>query len=321
MKQFIKTIFLFLLLTCITYPVLLFLWGITVPQILKPNINYNIGYYGHLNTRLTEVKSVKNIDILFLGSSHAYRGFDTRIFKEQGFKSFNLGSSAQTPYQSEVLLKRYLNQLNPRVVIYDVYPAIFSNDGVESSLDVIGNDRNDFLSFKMALYTNHLKVYNTLIYGILADLFNIHSTFTEPRKKDKDTYVPNGYVEREIASYHKINYPGKKSWEFNGKMLRHFNNNINMILKKNTKLILVNAPITPSLYRSYLNNNMADSILSSYGDYYNFNTILNLDDSLHFYDSDHLNQTGVRIFNQKLVEIVNQKLAAPSETSSWRTLK
>jgi hypothetical protein len=37
-------------------------------------------------SRLSEIKNYKDIDILFLGSSHTYRGFDTRIFLDSGYK-------------------------------------------------------------------------------------------------------------------------------------------------------------------------------------------------------------------------------------------
>ena len=88
-------------------------------------------------TRLNEVKNIKNIDILFLGSSHTYRGFDTRVFKKNGYNSFNLGSSSQSPIQTLTLTKRYLNQLNPKLIVYEVYPTTFTIDGIESSLDII----------------------------------------------------------------------------------------------------------------------------------------------------------------------------------------
>ena len=44
--------------------------------------------------------------------------------------------------------------------------------------------------------------------------------------------------------------------------------------------------------------------MQSYGTYYNFNEMISLDDSLHFYDSHHLNQNGVNIFNAKLIDVL-----------------
>ena len=45
--------------------------------------------------------------------------------------------------------------------------------------------------------------------------------------------------------------------------------------------------------------------MRSYGlQYYNFNEIIQLDDSLDFYDAHHLNQNGVNKFNAKLKEVL-----------------
>ena len=104
-------------------------------QCLNQILIIELDSYGHMYSRISEIKNQEDVDILFLGSSHAYRGFDTRIFLENGYKSFNLGSSAQTPTQTKVLVERYLGSLNPELVIYEVYPKTFTMDGVESSLD------------------------------------------------------------------------------------------------------------------------------------------------------------------------------------------
>jgi hypothetical protein len=38
--------------------------------------------------------------------------------------------------------------------------------------------------------------------------------------------------------------------------------------------------------------------------YYDFNNIVELDDSLHFFDRHHLNQKGVEKFNNKLIDVL-----------------
>ena len=94
-------------------------------------------------------------------------------------------SSGQTPIQAEIMLKRYLDQLNPQVVIIEVNPYAFTSDGVESALDLIANDANDWLSIEMTFRLNHLKVYNTLIYGMFDDWFQRNADFKEPIVKEK----------------------------------------------------------------------------------------------------------------------------------------
>lgn len=307
MKKFILNTGLFLIFTFLFYITSLFLWSTLTPSFLKPNLNYRIGSHGHMYTRISELKNYGNVDILFLGSSHTYRGFDTRIFRKNGYKSFNLGSSSQTPVQTKLLLKRYLNKLNPKLIIYEVYPEnLFSSDGVESAVDLIANDPNDLLSFEMALKINNIKIYNTLTYGLIRQLLGLNKNFYEPKVKQYDKYISGGYVERKLGFYKQPKFTQKqitiRNYQFDA-----FLETVQIIKNKNIELILVYAPIPKSNYERYTNNEYFDSIMSKFSTYYNFNKILNLDDSLHFFDCDHLNQNGVEIFNNKVIEILKDK--------------
>jgi hypothetical protein len=306
MVTFIKKTIRFTFFTVVFYVVLLFVWGKYAPSIFKTNLNYKIGGPGHTFSRLKEIKKIKDIDILFLGSSHAYRGFDTRIFKAKGISSFNLGSSAQTPIETKLLLRRYLNQINPKMIVYEVDPLEFSSDGVESSLDIIANDINDNYSLKMAFELNNIKVYNTLIFSFINQFFDLNTSFLEKKVKGEDTYMSGGYVEKKIRFY-KTDYFKEQKWDFNEKQFNSFNEIIHIMKEKQIEFVLVNAPMTAALYNSYKNNNVFDYYMRKYPNYYNFNQILQLNDSLHFYDSNHLNQNGVRLFNQKLIEILKHR--------------
>jgi len=308
MKKFITSIAAFLALIIVFYPVTLFVWGICISSGLRPNLNYPIGISGHQYSRLKEVKNIHSVDILFVGPSLAYRGFDPRIFEANGITSFNLGSSNQTPVQTKVLLKRYLRQINPKLIIYEVEPETFSVDGVESSLDIMANDKNDLNSIRMAVELNHIKVYNTLIYSLIRDALSLNSSFNEPMIKGEDKYVAGGFVEKEIRFYKKVSCPSK-TWDFNENQLIAFKEVVNLIKHHGSELILVNAPITPSLYRSYMNSSIFDHLMSDNSKYYNFNEILPLNDSLHFYDAFHLNQNGVKLFDSKLIELLKENQA------------
>lgn len=305
MKQFLRNFIFFLGFTTITYFLLIF-GSIFSPFKISRNINYRLGSNGHMNTRMKEVKETKNIDLLFLGSSHTYRGFDPRIFP---LKTFNLGSSAQTPIQTQILLKRYLNQLNPKTIIYEVYPEPLSGDGVESSTDIISNDINDWYSFEMALKINHIKIYNTLLFGWFRDALSMNKNFSESNIKDLDTYIKGGYVERQITYFNpskQKNHEPKKAEPIKDYQLKAFKENIQMIINRGINLILVQAPVPKQSYQTY-NKHEYDSLMNSFQvPYYNFNELVQLDDSLHFYDDNHLNQNGVKLFNLKLLELLKK---------------
>lgn len=313
MNIFIKKILFFFLFLVIFYPIVLFLWGSYTASSIFPNLISCHGEYSLSHTRFKEAQNFDDVDVLFLGSSHTYRGFDPRIFEKEGIKSFNLGSSSQTPLQTKVLLNRYLEQLNPKLVIYEVYPGTFCIDGVESSLDIILNDENDFNSIKMALFINNIKVYNALIYSIIRDMIGLTSDYNNrPLADGVDHYISGGFVEREIQFNKKINYKSQ-NWVINEKQIDVFKKNIDYIKERNIKVVLVQAPITQSLYKSYSNNNTFDSLMNSFSEYYNFNDIICLDDSLHFYDNNHLNKIGVELFDNTLINVFKENSFFPQK--------
>lgn len=300
MKIFIKSVVLFLMFSAIFYIVGL----IALPRYFKKNLNYRLGSYGNLYSRLKDVKSAKNINLLFLGSSHVYRGLDTRIFDSAGFRSFNLGSSAQSPIQTEQLTREYLTRINPEIVVYDVNLLTFSNDGVESSLDLLANNRITPGVLGMTLKSNNVKVFNTFIYAAFRQSFNLDRNFHEPLKRGKDTYIKGGFIEREVEYYQHKKYTPVKM-EIRQDQLASFDETLKYIRRAGKKVILIQVPSPPGLYNSYTNRDAFDSIIKSRNyPYYNFNKIIQLDDSLHFYDYSHLNQNGVKIFNSKLIEVL-----------------
>lgn len=305
--RFIKNVFLFLLFGLTFYVVVICLVGDFLPSKITKNLVYNHGGPGHSLNRFEEVKNIENVDILFLGSSHTYRGFDNRIFYNNGFTSFNLGSSAQTPIQTQILLDRYLDQLNPKIAIYEVYPITFNLDGIESAMDLITNDQNDFTSLKMAFHYKHIKIYNSLIYSSYRQFFHKNNLSTEKITIGNDRYITGGFVEK-IKSDFKPKSSKKQELHFNKNQLEVFQKNIKSLENQGAKVFLVQAPITSDYYKKFSNLSEFDSLMNNFGEYYNFNKMVNLTDSLHFFDAHHLNQKGVEIFNKKLIQVIPFKI-------------
>ncbi len=320
MKKLLLKTGLFLGASSLIYIVSVIIIGEFAPSMFKKNISYKIGAYGHLNTRLKEAKNTSNIDILFLGSSHSYRGFDPRIFKEHGFTSFNLGSSSQSHLQTELLLDRHLQKLNPKTVIYEVYPNVFTVDGVESTLDIISNEPNDLGSVLMALETFNIKVYNTLILSIYKNYTGYYDSFKEPKIKAEDTYINGGFVEKEIQ-FNSPSIKQSKQLTISPIQLKAFQRNLEKLKQQHVDVILVQAPINKNTYQSWENIEEFTEIMNSQKlPYYDFNKTIKLDDSLHFSDHHHLNQVGVKLFNKDLISTLNrdnhfdQMLAKDSDT-------
>ena len=136
MKRFIKLSVLFLLTAAVPYVLLMWLLG---DMGWVRTARTEMASRGFLNTRIKDIANYHDVDVLFLGSSHCYRTFDTRFYRSHGISCFNLGSSNQTPVQTRVLLNAYLDSLSPRYVVFEVHPDIMDQDGIESAVDLLIN--------------------------------------------------------------------------------------------------------------------------------------------------------------------------------------
>ena len=302
--KLIKRILLFGVFVIPIYLLLLLGWGYFLPEAFNQNNPVLVSWVRPTALTLEEVKDQKNVDILFLGSSHAYRGFDIRMFRKAGYsKVFNLGTSAQTPIQTEILVDRYLKQLKPKRVIYEMNKPALCSDGLESTIDFLACDSLDWTLFEQAVGHYNYKAFNSGLYRLMVP----HT----PMKSDsltykKANYISGGYVETKNA-YYKLTPPpdfsGLNQLEINTKQVEAWERTVQKIKESGAELMIVQAPVTKVFYKEILESKAFDGWLSTFGEYYNYNLMnLQLNDSLHFYDGEHLNQDGVAIFNQVFIE-------------------
>ena len=201
MKRLLKHTILFALVAIVAYPVLLCLLG-------------DLGWVRTARTemsnrgsRIKDIRNYRNVDVLFLGSSHCYRTFDTRFYRSQGISCFNLGSSNQTPVQTYVLLKAYLDSINPRFVVFEVHPDIMKNDGIECAVDLLMNTPMTCEATKMAWHTGNMKVINTWLYSLYNQkIRNRLERFHEEPTMDDAEYIPGGYVEINTKEFERKRY-------------------------------------------------------------------------------------------------------------------
>ena len=297
MKKFLINIGLFGLFAVVFYLVIMPLWSSFLPSYMSKNVRSCMGCYGHTFTRMQDAQKTKNVDVLIVGSSHAYRGVDPRILKKDGISAFNLGSSAQTPINTKVLLHQYLDQIKPKLVVYEAYAGTMNIDGVESSLDILSNNKIDINSIKMANEIHNLLAYNTLIFSGFRQTFGLNKTFSEVAHQGEDTYIsPTGYVETKFRK-NIFNDEKISKWDLIENQKEEFENNITFIKSKGIEVYIIQAPITKTLYNSINNNKEVDQFLGKLGNYKNYQNLIELKDSTDFFDNNHLNQIGVEKFN------------------------
>lgn len=302
MKRFLLRLSLFLLFSIVAYVTLVILFGMYAPATIKKNLIYTVeDGYENTYSRLQEVQGIKDVNMLVLGSSRAYRGYDPRIFLRENISVFNLGTSSQTPVQTEFLAARYIEQLSPKVVIVDVYPKLFASDGTECMVDLLQNTPVDKGLAGLTVKINNIKGYNSLIYCSYRQLFGLNKHLQERKVVDSEYYISGGYVETYKSYEPSINY--EENFIILEKQMESFDRMIKKLKERGMKVIMVQSPMTAKGYSLQRNNEAMDSIFSQKGTYYNFNKILQLPDSL-FYNDDHLSQKGVEIFNTKLIEVM-----------------
>lgn len=307
MKKFLTRLVLFALFMAIFYVFAIGITGTVQPAGI-PNLPYFKGSYGHLFTRSHEAVQFSGVDILVMGSSRAYRGFDPRIFDQHGLQIFNFGSSAQSPIQSYYLARQYLDTLDPELVVIEVFPEGFASDGVESALDFLANKPIDGNSVKMAFEINHVKVYNVLVLALVREWLGMDHGFKEALKRDYDTYISGGFVEKSSEFPPRLSTaPNPREIQFKDFQKEAFANLLELLRKKQIDYILVEAPTTRARYDATTNHPEIESFLHEHGPYVNFNERLSLVDSLHFYDHSHLNQHGVEIFNGAFIEWLKEE--------------
>lgn len=298
----------------------------------QTNIKYIPGNYGHMGMRLqeadaTELESGVMPSVIFLGSSHCYRTFDTRMYDTAGIKTLNLGSSIQTPKQSLALLKRYDKILgNASLVIIEVHPDIIGNSGVESTCDMLSNTRLDRPFLQMALSQQSLRVFNTMT----CSLMDRWVTSITKRQKSEDSiihvmtsggdtsvmgdfaYVRGGFVELNNYCWRPHNL-GEKKITIRDDQLDALKECVELATRDGRRCLLVEVPSTKALYNAYANHKeFEQAVLTITGpgcQYINLNDDLvlatQLDDSTCFFDEDHLNRKGVRIVNSRLLEVLD----------------
>lgn len=259
------------------------------------NLVYADGTNDFVHYKLEELESRKEYDLLFIGSSHCYRTFDNRIFSKKGYSSFNLGSSSQTHIQSNWLLQDYVDQINPKLVVYEVYPMMFSVDGVESTLDLLNNEYNDDRILSFLWNNGNIEILNSLIFRWYR--INVWGEYRTYRKvANGNEYINGGYVERIVTEAQPSKSLDTMFIEVRENQLQAFRDNVELLNNKEIPFILVEAPTTRMFNTHIVGADNVREKIKEYGEYIDFNSLRFLNDEVDFADYDHLNQKGVELF-------------------------
>lgn len=281
------------------------------------------GEFGFTLARLAEVETYRDIDILFLGSSHCYRTFDTGFFAENGLKTFNLGTTGQTPLNGFYLMKRHFDRLRPQLVVIELYYKVMDRDGLESLYDLSINSTYSPEMLEMALSINSPHAINDVLGRFASDKLNV-SPEIEQVDIDGELYVPGGYVRyteipvpENLQHLNDTTAIAKTEWVPAPEQLEYIGKMIEFAHAQGSKVLLLTKPSPPAIRHSLSNpeepGRQFRAIAEKYGvDYIHFDRLLKYPGEL-FYDYEYLNQNGILQFNQTLLDTMVRKNLLPEK--------
>lgn len=253
-----------------------------------------------------EFRPKEHYNIIILGSSIAYRGYDTRVFEERGARAFVLGSMAQTPLNAYHLLRDQLVLDAPDMVIMDVFGTPFEEDGFEGTAELILNVGSHRAAAGMALAMRDIRMLNIIALRAVM-------------KSKPPVYFDQSYDQRGFAGRHEKAplLPGPAA-ERALRMLpmqeRYFAECARFCEEHHIQLVLVSAhaPHTSSRERQQVLHSFVDSAIHGTGArYFDLSFDHALSDTLHFYDHSHMNVEGARVFTHTLIDTLRAAALMP----------
>jgi len=255
--------------------------------------------------RFNEFDEAGNYDLVVMGSSHAYRGYDIRNFEKIGFKAYNLGSNAQEIEVTNILANELVQNTNAKHVILEIFPILFIKyKSIESASYVVSNCKTNHLAFSICKYYNDPRLWNQY----LLRLINTNTAATEI---PPDSLCYKGYcinrdtikqIEKVLRIIEKPNPHLKLG--IDEKKLNALSLILETLHRKGIKTIVCThyCPIETDSTLHHLVTPMFKEICKKNNvTYLDYSYKHSLNTATYFYDHHHLNANGVKVYNDSLI--------------------
>ena len=308
---------------------------------------YNIGeYYEEIakkNQNVTDYKRAwdefysvpeDSLDLVFIGSSHAYCTFDPQLIDEKlGTNSFNFGSPLQFPDSSYHVFKEVLKYQKPETLVYEIYWDMIDDEFDLTQADTVINavDRDAFRRefIRDAFPLNEIGKYAFKPVRFQQDVFNYWNQ--DLKEKLEERINPIMTKEEEGVSYHKgrgfiysdivigedkydstnqfRGFDGS-DWDFDKGQKAYIKKMVDLARERDIEVIFVTAPIA-NVSMDHIENykalhekiaGFADDLGVAYRDYNLVNMEKDLFENENFRDDAHLNYSGVEIFTEDFAD-------------------
>lgn len=139
---------------------------------------------------------------------------------------------------------------------------------------------------------------NSLLFNVSTKFFPYEEPTSQKLNQEPvESYQKGGFVERLEGTYRSKRFPDRNRPILDNQ-LKAFKRTLTFLEQEDIPVQLIQTPVTQAYYDAYEKNDEFDLQMNSLGNYINYQTKVDLIDSLHFYDYQHLNQKGVELFNR-----------------------
>ena len=317
----------------------LFFTGVTqgINYLVFPATSYTRIQFHDLYEKYDE----ENIDLLFLGTSHAYRGFDCRIFDEAlNMESYNFGTSMQTVSASYYLLKEILKTNTPKTVVFELTYSCFNIKDRNPKKNVIISqymkpslNKLEFLMNEYELEDIFYGLYPAYAFRENLKAETLGETLQKKMSPEYLAYDPAATVSKtEWMEYKGFVYTDKALSRYgigrmdpdpfvesnlDPKYLEALYKIIYLCRQKGVEIVFVTMPSPKASLLELGNYDQVCDYMNGIAEkhqipYYNFNLlredVLKLE-NLDFYDSHHVNGEGARKVSEVFAQILKEKEA------------
>ena len=270
-----------------------------------------------------------SIDVLILGSSHAYMDINTQtLFDDYGIASYIFGGSVQTFWNSYYYLRETLKTQKPKLVVLEGMASgwefkyydpnirqspVKNTFGLKNSLLKIQAKR---ASFSRTEFDNHLLEYR-IYHSRYKELNNTDRKgfYQKGMYRNNKGYIPNFVVKP-------LTLPVASEVEANGensiheKEEKYFKRIVKLCKKENIPLMVIIAPWRiKSGYQKYYNSlkKLSEKYSVTFINYNYFDLYqkIGFDFSNDFFDAGHLNIYGASKFSKILGQDIKDIFSIP----------
>jgi hypothetical protein len=251
-------------------------------------------------------------DISIYGSSRAMHGYDCSVFSNVlNYSCFNNGKENSTILYHDLILNEMLKKHVPKIIILDFAPKELSWGESENSKNVLANmilpyaihDTAFAAIAKQQFPQEYIKARLSWLYAYKSSIMPLFNTNNSGQNQ------VNGFrpLQGSKVKSTPMNYGDEEELP-DSSAERAFDVFIKTIAEKHIRLYVIQSPIYVKYYKSSPSLDYAKMVLKKYNipfwDYA-FDTALYKPE--YFYDNIHLNETGSKLFSEKVAERIKHE--------------